>query len=109
MKKQKNSVNKVSFGLVPLGDRIIVREKKTSDGKKTDSGIYIPDSVKEEKEAKRAVVVAVGPGKIDHGKHVPIDIAIGDTVLFQWGEPVTFDGEEYYILKESEISAKILG
>ena len=96
-----------SFALVPLADRIIVREEKVLEGKKTDSGIYIPDSVKEDQGMKRGKVVAVGAGKIEDGKRVPLEVVVGDTILFHWGERAVVNGEEYYIVREGEIAAKI--
>lgn len=105
--KKSQKAKKPSFGLVPFGDRIVVRESKASEGKKTDSGIYIPDSVKEEKGMKRGVVVAVGSGKIDDGKKIPVEAQVGDTVFFHWGELVMVNGEEYFIVREGEVAAKI--
>ena len=100
--------NKIkSVGLVPLADRVLVEpliETKT----KTASGIYIPETIhKERPETGR--VVAVGPGRVDGGKLVPVKVKVGETVLFsKYGfEEVTFGGKEYYILKEEAILAII--
>ena len=93
--------------LLPLGDRILVKEIEVSDGKKTDSGIYIPDSVKEDKGAKRGTVVAVGPGRYEDGKHTPMQVEVGDTILFTWGEQVTYKGAEYFLAREGEVLAII--
>ncbi len=106
MKKTQKS-KKSSFGLMPFGDRIVVRESKTSEGKKTDSGIYIPDGAKEEKGMKRGVVVAVGSGRMEDGKRIPIEASVGDTVLFHWGELAVVDGEEYFLVREGEVAGKI--
>lgn len=105
--KKTQKAKKSLIGLVPFGDRIVVRESKASEGKKTDSGIYIPDSVKEEKGMKRGVVVAVGAGRIDDGKRIPVEAQVGDTVLFHWGELAVIDGEEYFLVREGEVAAKI--
>ena len=88
----------------PLGDRIVVEELKLEEkAKKTASGIFIPES--EDKGAKQGRVVAVGKGKYDDGKLVPLETKIGDVVLFQWGDKVTQDGKEYFIVTESSVLA----
>jgi len=105
----KNSEEKsgASFGLQPLGDRVIVKEIDVKDSETTDSGIYIPQNAALEKGAKRGTVVAVGPGKFDDGALVPMNVSVGDSVIFQWGDTVNYNGEEYYILREQEIAAII--
>jgi chaperonin GroES len=103
---KSSNTKKAAPGIVPLGDRLIL-EPAVEKSAKTDSGIYIPETVKEDRGAKRATVVAVGPGRIEDGKRVPVDLTPGDTVLYQWGETVTVDGVEYVIVRESEIIAKI--
>ena len=95
-----------SFGLTPLGDRIILKETKT-DAKKTDSGIYIPDTVKEDRGSKRGIVVAVGPGRLEEGDRIPVSVKKGDEVLYQWGDTIMYDGVEYVIVKEGEVIATI--
>src|SRR4051794_23762335 len=86
----------------PLHDRVAVRRLEgdaTSKG-----GIIIPDTVKE--KPQEGEVVAVGPGlRDDKGKRVPVDIAVGDTVLFgKWsGTEVTVDGQDLLIMKEADI------
>ena len=91
----------------PLSDRVLLKELADKDGRKTDAGIYIPETVKEDKGAKRGTVVAIGEGRIEEGKRVPIDVKIGDTVLYQWGDKVTIDSGEYVLVRESEIAAVI--
>jgi chaperonin GroES len=108
MKKQakKTTPSKVkAIGLTPLGDRVLVREIKTNEDKKTDSGIFIPASVKTDQGTKKGIVVAVGRGRIEDGKLIPVNLKVGDEVLYQWGEILVFKDEEYIIVKESEISA----
>jgi chaperonin GroES len=103
MKKQKKSGK-----IRPLGDRIVIKELDEKEtGRKTDAGIYIPDSVKEDKEGRRGKVVAVGPGRFDDGKRVPMDVKEGDTVIFSWGDKVTIDGEDYFVVSESSVLAVI--
>ena len=91
------------MNLQPLGDRVIVKPLSEEDSK-TPSGIYIPDTAKE--KPQEGEVVAVGPGaKNDQGKVAPMDVKIGDIVLFgKWsGTEVKIDGKEYSIMKESDI------
>jgi chaperonin GroES len=86
----------------PLHDRVVVR-RVTSD-EKTAGGIIIPDTAKE--KPQEGEVLAVGPGGRDEaGKLIPIDLKVGDRVLFgKWsGTEVKLDGEELLIMKESDI------
>jgi chaperonin GroES len=88
----------------PLNDRVLV--KRMSEEEKTAGGLFIPDSAKE-KPAK-GVVIAVGQGKADdHGKRTPLDVKVGDKVLFgkYSGTEIKLDGEEHMILREEEILA----
>jgi chaperonin GroES len=93
------------FPLTPLGDRIVVRPDEKGGEKKLASGIIIPETVGKEKPMK-GEVMAVGPGRrSDDGKRIPIEVKVGDQVLFkkQWDEPVKMNDVEYYILSESDI------
>jgi chaperonin GroES len=86
----------------PLGDRLVV--ERIEQDTKTAGGIIIPDSAKE--KPKQAIVVAVGAGaKDENGKRIPVDVAVGDIVLFtQWaGSEIKLDGKEYLVLKESDV------
>ena len=86
----------------PLHDRIVVKRIEAEE--KTAGGIIIPDTVKE--KPSQGEVVAVGPGGRDEaGKLIPIDIQVGDRVLFgKWsGTEVKIDGEDLLIMKESDI------
>jgi len=96
-----------SFGLTPLSDRVIVKEIKSEEGKKTDSGIYIPDTVKEDRGSKRGRVVAVGEGRFEDGKLITMKVKKGDEIMFSWGDTFTYKGEEYTIIKEAEVIAII--
>jgi chaperonin GroES len=106
-KPAKIQTKKVSFPLIPLADRLVVKEVKTDQEKKTDSGIYIPGTVKDDKPTKQGIVMAVGEGRYEEGEIVPMKVKIGDTVLFTWGDQVTYQGEEYFIIRETEISAVV--
>jgi chaperonin GroES len=86
----------------PLHDRIVV--KRIDAEEKTKGGIIIPDTAKE--KPSQGEVTAVGPGGRDeNGKLIPIDLKVGDRVLFgKWsGTEVKLDGEELLIMKESDI------
>ncbi|MGM4890742.1 co-chaperone GroES [Tardiphaga sp. 866_E4_N2_1] len=90
----------------PLHDRVVV--KRIVADEKTKGGIIIPDSAKE--KPSEGEVVGVGPGGRDEaGKLIPIDIKIGDKVLFgKWsGTEIKLDGEELLIMKESDIMGVI--
>ncbi|MEY9124838.1 co-chaperone GroES [Bradyrhizobium yuanmingense] len=86
----------------PLHDRVVV--KRIEAEVKTTGGIFIPDTAKE--KPSQGEVIAVGPGGHDEaGKLIPIDVRVGDRVLFgKWsGTEVTIDGQELLIMKESDI------
>ena len=86
----------------PLHDRIVVRRITAEE--KTKGGIIIPDTAQE--KPSQGEVIAVGPGGRDEaGKLIPIDLKVGNTVLFgKWsGTEVTIDGEDLLIMKESDI------
>ncbi len=86
----------------PLHDRVLVR--RIEEENKTAGGIIIPDTAKE--KPQEGEVLATGPGARDEtGKLVPLDVKVGDRVLFgKWsGSEVTLEGEELLIMKESDI------
>ena len=86
----------------PLHDRVVVKRVEAEE--KTAGGIIIPDSARE--KPQQGEVVAIGPGGRDEaGKLVPIDLQVGDRVLFgKWsGTEVKIDGTEYLIMKENDI------
>lgn len=97
----------ISKKIKPLADRVLIKEDTSSKEKKTSSGIIIPISAQEDKGSKRGEVVAIGAGRIEEGKIVPLSVKVGETVLFQWGDKVRIDDEDFYIVKESEILAVI--
>ncbi|MFP6644892.1 MAG: co-chaperone GroES [Candidatus Latescibacterota bacterium] len=90
----------------PLADRVLVK-RLDDDGEQKVGGIIIPDTAKE--KPQEAEVVAVGPGKIDEGKRVALEVKKGDKVLIgkYSGTEVKLDGEEHLILREEEILAVI--
>ena len=86
----------------PLHDRVVVKRIEAEE--KSTGGIIIPDTAKE--KPQQGEVIAVGPGGRDEaGKLIPIDVQVGDRVLFgKWsGTEVKIDGDEYLIMKESDI------
>ncbi len=86
----------------PLHDRVVVKRIEAEE--KSAGGIIIPDTAKE--KPQQGEVIAVGPGgRDDAGKLIPIDVKAGDRVLFgKWsGTEVKIDGDEYLIMKESDI------
>jgi chaperonin GroES len=92
----------------PLHDRVVV--KRIEEEAKTAGGIIIPDTAKE--KPQQGEVVAVGPGARDEaGKVNPLDVKVGDRVLFgKWsGSEVKIDGEELLIMKESDILGVLEG
>jgi chaperonin GroES len=92
----------------PLHDRVVV--KRIDAEEKTAGGIIIPDTAKE--KPSQGEVIAVGPGGRDEsGKLIPIDLKVGDTVLFgKWsGTEVKIDGQDLLIMKESDIMGVIEG
>ncbi len=92
------------MNIVPLGDRVLVKPEEGED--KTASGIVIPDTAKE--KPQEGEVVAVGSGRMEEGKRVPLDVEVGDTVIFAkyGGTEITIKSEDYLILSERDILAK---
>lgn len=91
----------------PLNDKVIVRPlTEEEQGTTSPSGIIIPDSAKKEKP-EQGVVIAVGPGKFDEDgeKRIPLDVKVGDHVVFsKYGyDEVKVERKEYYIVAESSI------
>lgn len=94
--------------LRPLDDRVVLKVLDAEE--KTAGGILLPDTAKE--KPQRGKVTAVGAGKLDKdGKRISLDVKKGDVVLFgKWaGSDVKVDGEDYKILRENEILAKVEG
>jgi chaperonin GroES len=86
----------------PLYDRIVV--KRLEDKEQMQGGLYIPDSAKE--KPQEGEVVSIGKGKrLEDGKLVPLDVQVGDRILFgkYSGSDIKIDGEEYLIMREDEV------
>jgi chaperonin GroES len=93
------------MNLEPLGDRVVV--KPIAKEEVTKGGIVLPDTVKE--KPQEGEVVAVGTGRVtEDGKRIPLDVKKGDKVIYPRysGSEIKIDGEEYLIMRESEILAK---
>ena len=92
--------------LKPLGDRVVVKPSPADE--KTQGGIILPDTAKEKPVVGE--IVAVGPGrKSDEGKLIPLELKVGDKVLYgkYSGTETTIDGKEYLIMRESDIFAVV--
>jgi chaperonin GroES len=93
--------------LKPLGDRLLV--KPLEEEETTASGLVIPDTAKE--KPQKGKVLAVGDGKLEDGKRIPLDVAEGDEVLYSkyGGTDITVDEEDLLVLRESDVLAKVEG
>lgn len=92
------------MNLRPLGDRVIVRASTKEE--KTASGIILPDTVDKERP-EQGEVIAVGPGRMESGERVPMEVNVGDIVVFKKYAPdeVKIGDEEFLVLSESDIMA----
>ena len=94
------------MNIKPLGERIVIKVLESEE--KTKSGIVLPDTAKE--KPQMGEVLAVGSGKtLENGEKIPLEVKVGDKVLFAKyaGTEVKLDGEEYMVLKESDVLAII--
>jgi chaperonin GroES len=99
------SKSKSAVKIQPLADRVVVRPLE--DTEEMRGGLYIPDTAKE--KPQQGEIVAVGPGKIEKGHRVPMELEVGQKVLYgkYSGTEVTFDDQQYLIVKESDVLAVI--
>jgi chaperonin GroES len=95
----------MAVNITPLHDRVLV--KRTEEKETVKGGIIIPDTAKE--KPQEGEVIAVGNGRREKGELIPLDVKPGDRILFgkYSGNDIKIDDEEYMILKEDEILAKI--
>src|ERR1700682_337477 len=94
---------KTGVMVTPLADRVVIRALEETESMR--GGLYIPDTAKE--KPQQGEIVAVGPGRFEKDKRVPMDCKVGDKVWY-WkysGTEVTLDGEQYLILRESDVLA----
>ncbi len=91
--------------LKPLADRVIIKAVPSEE--RTKSGIIMPDTAKE--KPQEGEIVAVGAGKVEKGERIPMEVQVGDRVIYSKyaGTEVKYDGQEYLILRESDIQAII--
>jgi chaperonin GroES len=96
----------MAFALEPLEDRVAVRPIE-EDTQRTPTGIIIPDTAKE--KPQEGEVMAVGPGRFEDGKRVPVDVKVGDRVIYSkyGGTEVKVEGEEYLVLSARDLLAVV--
>ena len=89
----------------PLADRVVIKALEESETMR--GGLYIPDTAKE--KPQQGEIIAIGPGKYEDGKLVPMSVKVGDKVLYgkYSGTEVTIDGEQLLILRESDVLAVV--
>lgn len=89
----------------PLGDRVVIRPLEEAEQMR--GGLYIPDTAKE--KPQEGEIVAVGPGRFEKNERVPMELKVGQRVLYgkYSGTEVTIEDEEYLIIKESDVLAVI--
>jgi chaperonin GroES len=92
--------------LQPLGDRVVVKPKEDLEAR-TKSGLVIPDTAKEKPQLGE--VLAVGPGEYQEGKRIPLDVKVGDKVVYSkyGGTEVKLEHEEYLILSARDLLAVV--
>ncbi|WP_419185678.1 co-chaperone GroES [Mangrovactinospora gilvigrisea] len=99
------TVTTTKVAIKPLEDRIVVQ---TLDAEETTaSGLVIPDTAKE--KPQEGTVLATGPGRFEDGKRLPLDVKVGDVVLYSkyGGTEVKYNGEEYLVLSARDVLAVI--
>ena len=91
--------------VAPLADRVVVRPLE--DTEQMRGGLYIPDTAKE--KPQQGEVVSVGPGRFEKDKRVPMEVKVGDKILYgkYSGTEVTINTEQYLILRESDVLAVV--
>jgi chaperonin GroES len=96
---------KTDLKIQPLEDRVVVRA--SDEAEQMRGGLYIPDTAKE--KPTQGEVIAVGPGRFEKGARVPMDVKVGDKVIYgkYSGTTVTVEGEEVVIIKASDVLAKV--
>jgi chaperonin GroES len=100
-----NMATKTSSTVTPLADRVVVRALEETEQMR--GGLFIPDTAKE--KPMQGEVIAVGPGRYEEGKRVPMDLKVGDKVLYgkYSGTEVTIEGDQLLILREADVLAVI--
>ena len=95
--------NATKVNVAPLSDRVVIKALEESEQMR--GGLYIPDTAKE--KPQQGEVVAVGPGRYEKDQRVPMEVKVGNKVLYgkYSGTEVTIDNEQYLILRESDVLA----
>ena len=108
MLKKKVAKKTAKARIKPLGDKVLVEVKLAEEHGQTKSGIIIPETVSKERP-EEGVVVAVGPGRFDNGKLIPLAVKVGQRVIFSKYGPdeINFNDQKYLIISESNILAVI--
>src|SRR5689334_15375122 len=96
---------KTRLKILPLADRVAIRPMEETEAMK--GGLYIPDTAKE--KPIQGEVIAVGPGRVEKGQHVPMELKVGDRVVYgkYTGSQVELEDEEIILIKESDVIAKL--
>jgi chaperonin GroES len=96
---------KAKIKIHPLEDRVVIQPSDEAESMR--GGLYIPDTAKE--KPTQGEVIAVGPGRIEKGERIKMDVTVGDVVIYgkYSGTPYAVDGDEVIIIKASDILAKV--
>jgi len=99
------TATKTKLKVQPLADRVAIRPLEETETMR--GGLYIPDTAKE--KPQQGEIIAVGPGRVEKGEKVPMELKVGDRVLYgkYSGTEVKIDDEDILIIKESDVLAKI--
>ena len=101
------TATKTKLKVFPLADRVAIRPMEETETMK--GGLYIPDTAKE--KPIQGEIIAVGPGRIEKGETVPMELRVGDRVIYgkYSGTQVELEGEEIILIKEADVIAKLNG
>ena len=99
------TTSKAKLKVHPLADRVAIRPLEETEQMR--GGLYIPDTAKE--KPQQGEIIAAGPGRVEKGERVPMELKVGDKVLYgkYSGTEVTMEDETFLIIKESDVLAKI--
>jgi len=97
--------SKPAIKIQPLEDRVVIMPSDEAEAMR--GGLYIPDTAKE--KPTQGEVIAVGPGRFEKGERIPVDLKVGDKVIYgkYSGTPFTVEGDEVIIIKAGDVLAKI--
>jgi chaperonin GroES len=97
--------NKTATKISPLADRVVVKPLEESETMR--GGLYIPDTAKE--KPQQGEILSVGPGRFEEGKRVPMELKVGDKVLYgkYSGTEITLEGDQVLILRETDVLAVV--